>query len=103
MNFIYFVIILMKKRGYTYIMASKKRGVLYVGVTSNLYHRVRQHKNEVNEGFTKRYHIHFLVRYQKFDLIIDAIAYEKQLKGRLRSKKIALIEEDNPYWNDLML
>lgn len=84
----------------TYIMASR-RGVLYIGVTSNLEVRVRQHKNGTYDGFTKKYECHRLVYYEVRDYIQAAIGREKELKGWSRAKKIALIESMNPHWEDL--
>jgi putative endonuclease len=81
-------------------MASVSR-VIYVGVTSDLEGRVWQHKNKAVEGFTKKYNCTKLVWFEEFREIRDAIACEKRIKGLLRVKKIALIEEKNPYWKDL--
>jgi putative endonuclease len=88
-------------QAYTYILANKKNGVLYVGVTTDLFNRMYQHKNNVNSGFTKRYNIKSLVYYEELNDIRDAIAREKVLKGKVRSYKIELIEAQNPEWNDL--
>ena len=85
---------------YAYIMASKNR-VLYIGVTSNLVQRVWQHKTHEIEGFTSKYKVERLVHWESVDRVLDAIAREKELKGWLRAKKIALIEEFNPKWADL--
>jgi putative endonuclease len=84
-----------------YIMASQRNGTLYIGVTSNLLKRVWQHKHDVVPGFTSRYAVHMLVYYQQTEEIFSAIAREKQLKKWNRAWKIRLIEEMNPYWNDL--
>jgi len=81
-------------------MASVSR-VIYVGVTNDLERRIWEHKQELVEGFTKRYKCTKLVWSEEFREIRDAIACEKQLKGLLRVKKIALIEVKNPYWRDL--
>jgi putative endonuclease len=86
---------------YVYIMASKKNGTLYIGVTNNLIKRVYEHKNNLVKGFTQKYNIHTLVYYESTPDIKSAIAREKQLKFWHRSWKIALIENDNPNWNDL--
>ena len=91
----------MNKKGYTYILASQKRGTLYIGVTSDLIKRIWQHKEGIIEGHTKKYDIKMLVHYEIFDNIEDAIAREKQLKQWRRDWKIALIEEKNPEWLDL--
>ena len=84
----------------TYIMASRS-GVLYVGVTSALENRVREHKTGTYDGFTKKYKCHRLVHYEVYDFIQAAIGREKELKGWSRAKKIALIESVNPRWEDL--
>ena len=89
------------KQSFVYIMASKKNGVLYTGVTVDLMQRVYQHKNDVVECFTKKYHIHKLVYYEKFDYIRNAIEREKQIKKWRRLWKIELIEKFNPDWDDL--
>ncbi|HKQ88263.1 MAG TPA: GIY-YIG nuclease family protein [Candidatus Acidoferrales bacterium] len=88
------------KGGFVYILAGKS-GVLYVGVTANLYIRVEQHRQKLIEGFTKKYNITRLVYYEQFADIRHAIAREKQIKGWLRRRKIALIESTNPTWRDL--
>ena len=86
---------------YVYILTNKSNEVLYIGVTNNLSRRVREHKNEEVEGFTKRYHLHKLVFFEEFSDINDAIACEKRLKRWTRAKKNALIESKNPNWKDL--
>ena len=83
-------------------MASKSR-VLYTGVTNNLERRVYEHKNKLIEGFTSKYNVDRLVHYEETNDVNVAIAREKQIKGWLRSKKIALIESANPQWKDLSL
>ncbi|HEY9869837.1 MAG TPA: GIY-YIG nuclease family protein [Candidatus Obscuribacterales bacterium] len=85
---------------YVYILTNKSQ-TLYVGVTSDLERRIRQHKSRLVPGFTAKYNITRLVHYEEFTSVHDAIAREKQIKGWLRAKKIALIEEANPGWNDL--
>jgi putative endonuclease len=85
---------------WTYIMASISR-VIYVGVTNELERRVWEHKQGVVEGFTKKYKCIKLVWFEEFREIRDAIACEKRIKGLLRVRKIALIEEKNQYWRDL--
>ena len=85
----------------TYILASRKRGTLYIGVTSNLRQRIQQHKSDVFAGFTKQYQVHTLVHVERFATMIEAIAWEKWLKQWERAWKIALIEKDNPDWRDL--
>ena len=91
----------MKKNGYIYILSSGRNGTLYIGVTSNLRRRLWQHKEKMVEGFTSKYSINQLVYVEIYDLIVDAIAREKQLKRYKRQWKIALIEENNPRWLDL--
>lgn len=89
------------KIGYIYIMTQKPRGVLYVGVTSNLENRVYQHKNNSISGFTSKYNLHIMVYYEVFNDIRDAITREKQLKNWRRQWKIELIEKENYEWRDL--
>jgi putative endonuclease len=84
-----------------YILASRRNGTLYVGVSSNLVQRVWQHKQGVADGFTKRYGVKRLVWYEQHDDAESAITREKQLKKWNREWKIRLIESANPYWNDL--
>lgn len=84
-----------------YIMASAKNGTLYTGVTSDLIKRVWQHKENLVEGFTKKYHVHQLVYYELANDMVVAIAREKQIKAGSRARKIALIERQNPAWVDL--
>lgn len=86
---------------YVYIMASKKNGVLYIGVTNNLMRRVYEHRNNLCEGFTKRFNVHKLVHFEQTEDIHAAIQREKQLKRWKREWKIKLIEDSNPEWNDL--
>ena len=85
---------------YVYIMASRSK-VLYVGVTNDLQRRVCQHKQKLMPGFTKRYSVTHLVYFEDTTDVREAIAREKQIKGWLRRKKIALIERVNPTWSDL--
>jgi len=85
---------------FVYIVASRSR-TLYIGVTSDLFKRVWQHKNGTFGGFTSKYRITRLVYYEEFVLITDAIAREKQLKGWSRSKRLWLINRQNPTWIDL--
>jgi putative endonuclease len=86
---------------YVYIMASKKKGTLYIGVTSNLIKRVYEHKNNLVEGFTKKYGIHNLVYYEQTEDANSAIQREKRMKAWKRQWKIELIESMNPNWKDL--
>lgn len=85
---------------YVYILASKSR-VLYTGVTSRLEERIREHKAGTFAGFTAQYRVHRLVYYEAFPNIRPAIHREKQIKRWRREKKVALIEIDNPTWDDL--
>ena len=85
----------------TYILASRRNGTLYIGVTSDLVKRVWQHRNDVVEGFTKKYGVHRLVWYELPGTMLAAIQREKELKRWNRAWKIALIEEKNPTWRDL--
>ncbi len=84
-----------------YIMASRKHGTLYIGVTSDLILRVSQHRAGTHDGFTKRYGVKRLVWFEHHDGIVDAIHREKRLKEYPREWKINLIERDNPHWDDL--
>jgi len=84
-----------------YILASKRNGTLYIGVTSNLVKRVWQHKNKAVSGFTEGYRVNTLVYFEQFDDMYTAITREKQLKTWGRAWKISLIEKANPNWNDL--
>ena len=86
---------------YVYILASKKNGTLYIGVTNDLEVRVLQHRQKTNEGFTSKYDVGLLVYFETFQYVNDAIKREKQLKKWNRQWKINLIEEDNKDWNDL--
>lgn len=87
---------------FVYIMASSS-GTLYVGITNDLYKRVYQHKNNLIDGFTKKYGCHKLVYFEETTSVESVIAREKQLKGWRREKKEFLIRKLNPSWNDLSL
>ncbi|WP_313806983.1 GIY-YIG nuclease family protein [Flavobacterium sp.] len=90
------------KEGFVYIITNKNNTVLYVGVTSNLIERIRQHKDkQYSNSFSARYNLDKLVYFEKLDKIEDAIAREKQLKAGSRAKKVALINEANVEWRDL--
>lgn len=91
----------MNKQPAVYILASKRNGTLYIGVTSDLVGRVWQHKNDLSEGFSKTYGVHLLVYYEAHDNMLSAITREKQFKKWNRAWKIDLIEKDNPDWKDL--
>ncbi len=84
-----------------YIMANKRNGTIYTGVTSTLVQRVQQHKEDIVRGFTSRYGCKRLVYFEVYDEMMDAIAREKQIKAGSRNKKLALIEGLNPDWRDL--
>ena len=86
---------------YVYIMSNKSNNVIYTGVTNDLHRRMYEHKNKLVDGFTKRYNINKLVYYHEFNSVKDAIAAEKRIKGWTRIKKTALIEEMNPFWEEL--
>jgi putative endonuclease len=85
---------------YVYVMTNTT-GMLYTGVTNDLERRVYEHKMKIIEGFTKRYNLNQLVYFESTDDITVAIGREKQIKGWLRSKKVALINSMNPEWKDL--
>jgi putative endonuclease len=91
----------MKKEPAVYILASKKNGTLYIGVTSNLPQRIYQHKHDLVAGFTNKYNVHQLVYYELHADMKAALTREKQLKKWNRDWKINLIVEKNPGWNDL--
>ncbi|PCI59640.1 MAG: endonuclease [Gammaproteobacteria bacterium] len=84
-----------------YILANKRNGTLYIGVTSDLIKRIWQHKNNSVAGFTKKYNVHTLVYFEQHQEMMEAIKREKQLKKWNRSWKINLIEKGNPDWDDL--
>jgi len=89
------------QESFVYIMASKRNGTLYIGVTSNLEKRVFEHKNKVIPGFTEKYEVGILVYYETFSNIEMAILREKRLKEWKRKWKIELIEKNNLKWIDL--
>jgi len=91
----------MDKHPVVYILASRKRGTLYVGVTSDLPKRVWEHRTDVVEGFTKRHGVHRLVWYEPHETMESAIEREKTLKNWNRSWKLELVEKSNPNWKDL--
>ena len=86
---------------WVYIMSNKTRSVLYIGITNDLYRRYSEHKAGEISGFTKKYKCHFLVYYEEYNLVDDAIAREKELKGWRREKKDKLIITVNPQMEDL--
>lgn len=91
----------MTKLPYAYIMANKRNGAIYVGVTSDLAKRVWQHREGIVEGFAKKYGCKLLVWFERHDTMESAIMREKQLKAGNRKAKLALIEANNPTWRDL--
>jgi putative endonuclease len=91
----------MNKQPCVYLLSSQRNGTLYIGVTSDLIRRVYQHRNELVDGFTKRYRIHDLVWYEVHEMMESAIQREKQLKKWSRIAKIRLIELHYPNWLDL--
>jgi putative endonuclease len=92
---------LVNRQPAVYILASKRNGTLYIGVTSDLVKRVWEHNNNAVEGFTKRYGVHHLVWYELHENMDSAIKREKQLKEWKRQWKLKLIEDANPSWLDL--
>nr|VFJ76837.1 MAG: putative endonuclease [Candidatus Kentron sp. FW] len=91
------------KQPTVYILASKRNGTLYTGVTTDLIRRVWEHKNNMIEGFTKKYQVHRLVYFESCQDMDSAIAREKQLKKWHRGSKLTLIEKMNPDWKDLWM
>ncbi|MBI9085069.1 MAG: GIY-YIG nuclease family protein [Desulfobacterales bacterium] len=91
----------MEKQFYVYILASKRNGTLYTGVTSDLIKRVWQHKNDMVEGFTSSYNVKMLVFYEVHENAESAITREKRIKKWKRDWKRQLIEKKNPDWRDL--
>ena len=91
----------MKKSFYVYILASKRNGTLYIGITSNLIKRVWEHKKEFVEGFTRKYNVDKLVYFEQYHDPENAIKREKRLKRYNRKWKLELIEKENPEWKDL--
>jgi putative endonuclease len=89
------------KQPSVYILASKRNGTLYTGVTSDLVQRIWQHKNNVVKGFTEKYGVHTLVYFELHEDMESAIVREKRIKKWNRAWKLRLIEEKNPAWNDL--
>jgi len=89
------------KQYYVYILASKKNGTLYIGITNNLIKRIYEHKNNLVDGFTKKYKVHKLVYYEICSDVQTALQREKLLKKWNRKWKIDLIEKENYFWDDL--
>ena len=91
----------MERAPCVYLLASRRSGTLYVGVTSGLARRVWEHKNDAADGFTKKYQVHSLVWFEQHESMESAIAREKAIKEWKRRWKLALIEASNPAWRDL--
>ena len=91
----------MPREPWVYILANRRRGTLYTGVTSNLAERVFRHRQGLTPGFTSRYGCNRLVFFEKYERMDEAIAREKQIKGGSRGRKISLVEAINPEWKDL--
>ena len=89
------------KQPAVYILASKRNGTLYIGVTSDLTKRVWEHRSDLIDGFSKKYQVHSLVHFELHSAMNEALAREKQLKKWNRRWKLRLIEERNPEWEDL--
>ncbi len=89
------------KQYYVYLMASRKNGTLYVGVTNDLVRRTYEHRENIIEGFTKKYGVHMLVYYEVHRDVSEALLREKRIKKWERKWKLQLINEVNPKWKDL--
>ena len=85
---------------YIYILVNKDNNVMYIGITNNLHRRLREHRNEETEGFTKKYHLHKLVYFEKFSSPQAAIKREKEIKGWTRKRKNDRVTQYNPKWED---
>jgi len=90
----------LKMPSFVYILASKRKGTLYVGVTTDLVKRISEHKLGIKSGFPQEHNVKLLVYYETYEDVRDAIAREKVLKKWRRDWKVALIEKDNPWWHD---
>jgi putative endonuclease len=91
----------MPNSNYVYLLANRRNGAIYTGMTGSLPHRLQQHRDMLTPGFTKRYAVTKLVYYEQHQDVEFAIMREKQIKKWLRAWKIELIEKDNPEWRDL--
>ncbi len=89
------------KTYYVYILASKRNGTLYVGVTNNITRRTAEHKQKLNEGFSSKYNVDKLVYFEETNDVHEALKREKQIKHWNRKWKLELIEKNNPNWEDL--
>ena len=87
--------------GFVYILCNDRLNVLYTGSTADLKTRINHHKQRYVPGFTKKYNVHRLIYFEELPGLTDAIAREKQIKGYIRAKKVALITAKNPSWRDL--
>ena len=94
---------MLEKNYYVYILTNDWGNVMYIGMTSNLERRLYEHKHELADGFTKRYHVHKLVYYEQTNDAYSAVTRERQLKGWTRKRKDALVEAVNPNWEDLSI
>jgi len=92
---------MMERTYYVYVLASRRNGTLYVGMTSDLVKRVWEHKSKQVEGFTKQHRVDRLVYYEAYDDACDATTRERQMKKWRREWKVALVEKENPGWLDL--
>lgn len=92
-----------KRSYFVYILTNKYNRVLYTGVTNDLQRRMFEHKSKMTAGFTKKYNVDKLVYFEEFKYVEDAIGMEKKIKGWLRNKKVALIEQHNPGWQELSI
>ena len=90
------------KGGIVYILASKRNGTFYIGITSDLFRRMQEHREGIGSSFAKRYGVSRLVYFEEYSLYTDAIRRETNLKRWKRAWKLALIEKHNPQWNDLL-
>lgn len=91
------------RNGYVYLLCNRKNGAIYLGMTSNLEQRLMEHKEKRNEGFSADYDVTRLVWFERFDLIVDAIAREKTMKGWPRQWKINTLEKNNPNWDEITM
>jgi len=91
----------MMRTYYVYLLTNVNHTVIYIGVTNDLARRVAEHKAGIHEGFTKQYNAHKLVHFETYPDITAAIAREKQLKAGSRAKKLALVNTNNPMWEEL--
>ncbi len=88
-------------KGYVYILASKRNGTLYIGVTRDLSGRLYEHQHELTPGFSSKYGVKTLVWFEEYDLLVDAITRKKTMKKWPRKWKLNLIEQMNPEWDDI--